>query len=142
MRFGGDTMDGYTTGLQDKQNDPLAAISSIAQRISKLGASLGLTLGAGLAVGIHPAIAQSQQWQPLGDQDAKAETIRFDTRKPLANMNKPSQQVGNTTIQITINPTPGMDPTAIAKAVAQELDRRDRQNAARQRSSLHDNSTY
>lgn len=129
MRFGSDTIDGYTLGLQDKQNAPLAIVSDIAQRISKLGASLS----AGLAISLNTA---------------QAAPIQFDKRAPLASANKAQLQTAQaaqaapTTIQITINPAPGMDPSAIAKAVAQELDRRDRQNAARQRSSLHDSSAY
>lgn len=39
---------------------------------------------------------------------------------------------------ITINPAPGQDPQAIARAVAAELDRRERQAGARRRSSLQD----
>lgn len=126
MRFGSDTIDGYTLGLQDKQNAPLAIVSDIAQRIGKLGASLS----AGLAISLNTA---------------QAAPIPFDKRAPLASGNKaPLQtaQAAPTTIQITINPAPGMDPSTIAKAVAQELDRRDRQNAARQRSSLYDNSAH
>lgn len=45
---------------------------------------------------------------------------------------------GNTTNQITINPAPGMDEKAVGRAVAAELDRRERQKAARVRSQLSD----
>ena len=41
---------------------------------------------------------------------------------------------------ITINAAPGMDAQAIARAVAAELDKRERQNASRGRSALHDRS--
>lgn len=123
MRFGSDTIDGYTAGLEDKQSAPLSIISSMAQRVSQLGA----ILGAGLAIGSNPAMAGP---------------IQFDSRKPLASVNASATQTPASTFHITINPTPGMDPNAIAKAVAAELDRRERQQAARSRSSLHDNSAY
>ena len=45
---------------------------------------------------------------------------------------------GNSTYDITINPAPGMDPQAIARAVAAELDRREQQAGARRRSRLQD----
>ena len=39
---------------------------------------------------------------------------------------------------ITINPAPGMDPQAIAREVAAELDRRELANGARRRSAMQD----
>ncbi|MEB5967337.1 phage tail tape measure protein [Comamonas testosteroni] len=45
---------------------------------------------------------------------------------------------GNSTYTITINPAPGMDPQAIARAVAAELDRREQQAGARRRSATYD----
>lgn len=45
---------------------------------------------------------------------------------------------GGNSYTITINPAPGADPQAIARAVAAELDRRERSAGARRRSSLHD----
>ena len=45
---------------------------------------------------------------------------------------------GRNTYAITINPAPGMDPQAIARAVAAELDRREMAAGARRRSSLQD----
>jgi hypothetical protein len=46
--------------------------------------------------------------------------------------------VGQTINYITINAAPGMDEQALARAVAAELDRRDRAKAARSRSRLSD----
>ena len=45
---------------------------------------------------------------------------------------------GSSSYTITINPAPGMDPQAIARAVAQELDKRERDKGARRRSALQD----
>ncbi len=45
---------------------------------------------------------------------------------------------GTSNYNITINAAPGMDAQAIARAVAAELDRRERQSTARRNSSLHD----
>ncbi|WP_312596345.1 hypothetical protein, partial [Stutzerimonas nitrititolerans] len=41
-------------------------------------------------------------------------------------------------IVINIHPAPGQDANAIARAVAAELDRREREKGARARSSLYD----
>lgn len=46
--------------------------------------------------------------------------------------------VGGSTISITINAAPGQDPQAIARAVAAELDRRERRGQERVRSQLSD----
>ncbi|QIL80807.1 phage tail tape measure protein [Diaphorobacter sp. HDW4A] len=45
---------------------------------------------------------------------------------------------GGTSIVITINAAPGMDPQAVAKAVAAELDKRERDKQGRRMSSLSD----
>ncbi|QRX80886.1 phage tail tape measure protein [Glaciimonas sp. PAMC28666] len=111
---GDHTMQGLAIGLQRSEDAPVAQVSSLAKRLTQLGA--GIAIGAATM----PAMA-------------------FDTRPPMA----PPGANGGTviqgdTIQITIQTTPGMDGNAIALAVAQALDRRDREKRARQRSSLHD----
>ena len=45
---------------------------------------------------------------------------------------------GETKIEVNIYPTPGMDPVAIGRAVAAELDRRERAKSTRGRSSYND----
>jgi TP901 family phage tail tape measure protein len=123
MRFGGDTIDGYTQGLKNKESDPLDTLGSMAKRLAQMGGSLG----AGLALSLGTA---------------RATPLKFDHRQPLASNAQTSLIASPSNIQITINPTPGMDPQAIARAVAAELDKRERQQAARSRSSLHDNNAY
>ncbi|MBH3356086.1 phage tail tape measure protein [Pseudomonas stutzeri] len=71
---------------------------------------------------------------------AAAEPVAFDTRPPLAARaaSPATAQSGPTSINITINAAPGQDANAIARAVAAELDRRERNKGARARSSLFD----
>lgn len=45
---------------------------------------------------------------------------------------------GGAAISIVINAAPGMDPQAVAKAVAAELDRRERDKAGRRNSAMSD----
>ena len=47
-------------------------------------------------------------------------------------------QTAPASISITVNAAPGQDPQAIARAVAAELDRRERQRGARAMSALTD----
>lgn len=107
------TMQGLALGLQRSEDAPLSQVAGMARRLTQIGA--GITIGAAAL----PAAA-------------------FDTRPPVAARNAAASVDSHDTIQITINPTPGMDAQAIARAVAAELDRRDRHKAARVRSSLHD----
>lgn len=68
-----------------------------------------------------------------------AGALRFDPRPPLAPPSPVGMQAaGNTTIQITINPAPGMDPAAIGRVVAAELDRRERAARSRTLTQLSD----
>lgn len=70
---------------------------------------------------------------------AGAAPLRIDQRPPLTSpAARQMATAGSNTNQITINAAPGMDPQAVARAVSAELDRRDRAQTARRRSSLGD----
>ncbi|AEK60849.1 phage tail tape measure protein [Collimonas fungivorans] len=108
------TMQGLAIGLQRSEDGPVGQVGSLAKRLTQLGA--GIAIGAATM----PAMA-------------------FDTRPPIApRAAGSSAAVQGDTIQIIIQPAAGMDAQAIARAVAQELDKRDRQKAARRRSGLSD----
>ena len=51
---------------------------------------------------------------------------------------RPSAATSGGPVTIHIHAAPGMNEQQLAKLVAQELDKRERQNAARTRSSLRD----
>ena len=107
------TMQGLAVGLQRSEHVPVQQVSAMAKRLTQLGA--GMAIGAAAM----PAMA-------------------FDTRPPMAPRAASMQPLAADNIQIHIHSAPGADPHAIAQAVAAELDRRDREKRARQRSSLHD----
>ncbi|RGE46134.1 phage tail tape measure protein [Comamonas testosteroni] len=58
--------------------------------------------------------------------------------QPIARRAAGPVATGGNTYPITINAAPGMDPQAIARAVATELDRREQASGAKRRSSLSD----
>ncbi|MFJ2988344.1 phage tail tape measure protein [Collimonas sp. NPDC087041] len=108
------TMQGLSVGLQRSQDDPLDQVSGLAKRLTQLGA--GIAIGAAAM----PALA-------------------FDTRPPIApRAGGAGMVIQGDTIQITVAASPAMDEQAIARAVAQALEQRDRQKAVRMRSSLSD----
>ncbi|AIY43001.1 Phage tail length tape-measure protein [Collimonas arenae] len=108
------TMQGLTVGLQRSEGEPLGQVGGLAKRLTQLGA--GMAIGAATM----PALA-------------------FDTRPPMAPRAAGAGMViQGDTIQITIQTTPSMDERAIGRAVAQAMEQRDRQKAARLRSSLSD----
>lgn len=116
--LGGFTMAGLSQGLAGGEGDVLGQIASTAKRLAAAGAvTLGLGAGSALA----------------GDS-----SIAFDNRPPLAQGAGPATSIGGATYNITINAAPGQDANAIARAVAQELDKRERAKGARQRSALYD----
>ena len=111
--FGGYITEGLAIGIDKGQDQPLMQVSNMAKRLTRLGA--GIAIGAAAM----PAMA-------------------FDTRPPVTARGQAASYDSHDTVQIHIAPMPGMDPQAIARAVAAELDRRDRAKAASVRSSLHD----
>ncbi|EWC40196.1 phage tail tape measure protein [Stutzerimonas stutzeri] len=118
--LGGFTMAGLAQGLQAGERGPLSQLGDTAKRLTAAGA-----IGLSAAVGAMPAAA---------------EPVAFDTRPPLAARAASPSAAQSTPAPITvhIHTAPGQDANAIARAVAAELDKREREKGARARSSLFD----
>jgi len=95
-------------------NDALRQVSGLARQLAQLGAGININGGSDT-----PAIA-------------------FDTRPPVTMRGHTATYDSHDTVQIHIAPTPGMDAQAIARAVYAAMEQRDREKAARMRSSLSD----
>ncbi|WP_421684483.1 phage tail tape measure protein [Stutzerimonas urumqiensis] len=106
--LGTDTMDGLAVGLEQGQGNPFAALTNVGKGLADVGANV------------------------------MAE-VPLDARAPLAaRMPAAGASSAPPAITITINAAPGQDANAIARAVAAELDKREREKGARARSSLFD----
>ncbi|MDO8048471.1 phage tail protein [Janthinobacterium sp. SUN211] len=114
-QLGDYTMQGLAMGLDRSEGAPIAKVSGLAQRLTQLGA--GIAIGAATAL---PASA-------------------FDTRAPLSQGGfGAGMTIQGDKIEITIQAQAGSDPQAIARAVYAAMEQRDREKAARIRSSLRD----
>ena len=114
-QLGDYTMQGLAVGLDRSESAPIAKVSGLAQRLTQLGA--------GIAIGTATALPASA----------------FDTRAPLAQGGLGAGlSIQGDKIEITFHVQAGTDPQAIARAVSTALDQRDREKAARIRSSLRD----
>ncbi|OEZ48037.1 hypothetical protein JAB1_44570 [Janthinobacterium sp. MP5059B] len=114
-QLGDYTMQGLAVGLDRSEGAPIAKVSGLAQRLTQLGA--------GIAIGTATALPASA----------------FDTRAPLSQGGfGAGMTIQGDKIEITIQAQAGSDPQAIARAVSVALDQRDREKAARIRSSLRD----
>lgn len=102
------------------------------------GAALGIAGGQGAVRTAALAMAAAAGGAiPLA---GNAAAMKFDTRPPMT-LAAPGAQAGargGATYHITVNAAPGMDERALARAVAQELDRRERQAGVRARSAMRD----
>lgn len=148
--LGGFTTEGLAVGVNVGAKAPLDAVARLGQDLTKAGQfdlqantsrptaeviSLGKQL-ANLSQGNLYAVApQLSTGQSLAANTAPG--ITLDSRPPIAGP-APSTSDSHDVININIHPTPGMDPQAIARAVSAELDRRNREKSARQRSRLSD----
>ena len=118
--LGGFTMQGLANGLAGSEDGPLKQMTGIAKRLTAAGA-IAVGVGAGT-----PAMAAT---------DLPA----IDNRPPLAARTAAAPQaLGSNTYTIHVHAAPGQDANAIARAVAAELDKREREKSARARSSLFD----
>jgi len=114
-QLGDYTMQGLAVGLDRSEGAPIAKVSGLAQRLTQLGA--------GIAIGTATALPASA----------------FDTRVPLSQGTfGAGMTIQGDKIEITFHVQAGTDPQAIARAVSVALDQRDREKAARIRSSLRD----
>ncbi|WP_152598863.1 phage tail protein [Janthinobacterium sp. RA13] len=114
-QLGDYTMQGLAVGLDRSEGAPIAKVSGLAQRLTQLGA--------GIAIGTATALPASA----------------FDTRAPLSQGGfGAGMTIQGDKIEITFHVQAGTDPQAIARAVSMALDQRDREKAARIRSSLRD----
>ena len=114
-QLGDYTMQGLAVGLDRSEGAPIAKVSTLAQRLTQLGA--------GIAIGTATALPASA----------------FDTRAPLAQGGfGAGMTIQGDKIDITFHVQAGTDPQAIARAVYAAMEQRDREKAARIRSSLRD----
>lgn len=127
MGFGENISEGAAIGINSKNKLTLDAVKA-------------MTAGVMAASAAMPAFA---------DEMFAGGNIRFDQRPPIttqaaAGMHPVQQQsnqylkAGGDNIEIHIHATPGQDGIDIARAVAAELDSRDREKRAQQRSGLND----
>lgn len=158
--MGGQLMDGLIQGITSRlaavKSTVVGAATSVASWFkeqlgirspSRVFMDAGVNIGQGAAIGIERSIALVRTASAgLAAATAigapgmvGAAPLRIDQRPPLTSpAARPMATAGSSTHQITINATPGMDPQAVARAVSAELDRRDRAQNARRRSSLGD----
>lgn len=113
--LGGFTMQGLAQGLQAASGSPLAVVSKAAR---------GLVTAAGIGLAGVAAAGQGG--------------ITIDKRPPLGAPGASASAAVSNHYEIHIHAAPGMDERALARAVATELDRRERARDARGRSSLSD----
>lgn len=111
-QFGDYTMQGLAGGLDRSRNLPVSSLAAVAGSMRKVGA--GIAIGAATM----PAVA-------------------VDSRPPLA-PGAGASSSSTSHYEIHIHAAAGDSAEAIARAVTAELDRRDRERAAKKRSRLGD----
>ena len=113
-QYGGWISEGAAIGIQRGQPDVRAAALALAA-----AAAAPVAMGQGIDM-----------------LDAGA--VQFDRRPALSAQPTAVPMMGGSQISITIHAAPGMDLQELARAVAQEVDRRDRAQRTRSLSRLHD----
>ncbi|MFZ6730623.1 phage tail tape measure protein [Undibacterium sp. Ji42W] len=148
------SMEGLAVGIERGQLMPLNKLNAVTKQMTALGTGLAFSaaMTPAFAMDIPQPLFNPQQvamMQFAAPRQAIEATrqpapIQFDRRPPVAQAgNAPANQYHSAdSIQIIINPPTGMDPQAIAKAVAAELDKRERQKAQQKRSAMHDYDEY
>ncbi|MFV2945266.1 phage tail tape measure protein [Pseudomonas japonica] len=150
--LGGFTTEGLAQGLDAGAKLPLDAMNRISQQLTATGVNIKppvpvLAQGSPVRAAADLVKPQQPNARPgLGKQlgaAAMAASLAvtaapaIDDRPPIASAPAASYD-SHDVVNINIHPAPGMDPQAIARAVSAELDRRDREKSARQRSRLSD----
>lgn len=121
--LGGFTTEGLALGLDAGAKAPLDAVARMGDQLTQAG-QFDLRAAAP-QVGAGKALV------------ADASALTLDSRAPIA-ATAPSTYDSHDVYNLSFPVAPGMDPQAIARAVAAELDRREREKSARRRSALSD----
>lgn len=150
-KFGGYTIDGYIHGIEHNQSDAFRSMSQLGKSISnrfkntldihspsRLFAKFGGHTVDGYVNGIERN--QNDAIQSVGQLANNIITtgsqlssgVIVDNRRPISGTSGISQYY------ITINATPSMNEQELARCVAKEIERRERNQSARYRSSLRD----
>ncbi len=165
--YGGFLPLGAALGIIDQADAPVNAMRDVAARVKgafgnaanddtayfkhPLAATvLAGVVGAGAAMPLAaapalPELHGSAAYQMAGIQPPLMPSVQqvATLASPIPSVVYPASQQagvagGSTNITITINAAPGQSPDAIARAVAAELDRRERQKGVQRRGALHD----
>ncbi|OCG78817.1 phage tail tape measure protein [Gilliamella sp. Nev6-6] len=150
-KFGGYTIDGYIHGIEHNQSEALRSMNQLGKKISnrfkntldihspsRLFAKFGSHTVDGYINGIEgnqdDAIHKIKRFAndiiTTGSQLSNGVVV--DNRRPISGASGVSQYY------ITINAAPGMNEQELARCVAKEIERRERNQSARYRSSLRD----
>jgi TP901 family phage tail tape measure protein len=128
-QLGGWTMEGLGIGLDKGAGQPLASITQLAGKLTERAkAAMPASLGRLTAT---TALAGGMALQP-------AAAVPIDTRPPVAAQRQAAAPAAAPVYHIQIHAAPGMNETQLARLVAAELDRREREASARRRSRLGD----
>ncbi|WP_243694715.1 phage tail tape measure protein [Crenobacter luteus] len=111
--LGGFTMAGLAQGLEGGQGGPLGAVMSVAKKLTAAGAGIALASATGMAA-----------------------AVPIDNRPPVSVPR--SAPAATAPITITVQAAPGMNEQLLAQLVAREVERLQRQTAARGRGRLTD----
>lgn len=111
--LGGFTMEGLQQGIAGGQGGPLAAVMSVAKKLTAAGAGIAIGATSGLAVAM-------------------------DTRPPLAASRPAAQLSAPDSVTFNIYQAPGQSPQELARVIEQMMDARDRKKAAAGRGRLTD----
>lgn len=150
-KFGGYTVDGYIHGIEHNQIDALRSMSQLGTNIgnrfknsldihspSRVFAKFGDHTVGGYINGIdrsQPSVLRSITRFADNTMAASGklnDSVIIDQRSPIGYTG------GNSQYYITVHAAPGMNEKEIARQVVQEIERRDRNQSARYRSSLRD----
>jgi TP901 family phage tail tape measure protein len=152
-KFGGYTIDGYIHGIEHNQSDAFRSMSQLGKNIgnrfkntldihspSRLFAKFGGHTIDGYVNGIERN--QNDAIQSVGQLANNIITtgsqlssgVVVDNRHPI----RGTGTSGISQYYITINAAPGMNEKELARRVAKEIERRERNQSARYRSSLRD----
>ncbi len=153
--FGKNMISGLVDGVLGALSSAKEAIFGVGDRVigwfkgklrinspSKVFAEFGVSVSEGLALGInYKAPKAVESVNRLSENIQTAKIIRPDFRIENRRVNSVVNQATSpqpVVINITINPSPGMDEQAIGRAVANEVQRVQRQQQSRQASRLYD----
>ena len=138
--FGGFMMQGLANGIDRDASRPVQRINALSRAVTAAIAVTSVSPALAMPTATAAAVAAKARSVKIIDTRAEPSTSRGAPGSTPRSSGGNQASYAAPVYHVTINAGPGMDEQALARAVARELDKRERDTQARRRATYRDDA--